>query len=126
MEARLWAVRSKLRSIPRAVWPIQNINPRRWGIFLMDVKGTEASVYMMKFGAHIPLSGSPFRHNPLTFPKLKKWQRAAALEVVLQYVQEGKVLGPFPGSTRICPLTGHPLVFYPSFVVPKSKPGCYR
>ena len=36
------------------------------------------------------------------------------------------MLGPFPGSTRCCPLTGHPLSFYPSFVVPKSKAGCYR
>ena len=26
----------------------------------------------------------------------------------------------------MCPITGHPLVFYPSFVVPKSKPGSYR
>ena len=39
---------------------------------------------------------------------------------------EGKVLGPFPGNTRFCPITGHPLFFYPSFVVPKSKPGSYR
>ena len=26
----------------------------------------------------------------------------------------------------MCPITGHPLVFYPSFVVPKSTPGSYR
>ena len=51
---------------------------------------------------------------------------AAALEVVYQYIQEGKVLGPFPGTTRLCPITGHPLVFYPSFVVPKSKLGSFR
>ena len=43
-----------------------------------------------------------------------------------QYVKEGKVLGPFPGTTRFCPITRRPLVFYPSFVVPKSKPGTYR
>ena len=42
------------------------------------------------------------------------------------YVKEGKVLGPFPGNTRTCPITGHPLVFYPSFVVPKSSLGSYR
>ena len=36
------------------------------------------------------------------------------------------MLGPFPADTRVCPLTGHPLFFYPSFVVPKSKPGAYR
>ena len=51
---------------------------------------------------------------------------AASLEVVYQYIQEGKVLGPFPGTTRLCPITGHPLVFYPSFVVPKSKLGSFR
>ena len=41
-------------------------------------------------------------------------------------MKEGKVLGPFPGNTRSCPITGRPLYFYPSFVVPKSKPGSYR
>ena len=46
--------------------------------------------------------------------------------MVYQYVKEGKMLGPFPGNTRICPITGHPLTFYPSFVVPKSKLGTYR
>ena len=92
----------------------------------MDVEGCRASVYMMKFGAYIPLSGMPFSHNPSTFPKLKKWQLAAALEVVYGYIQEGKVLGPFPGSARHCPITGHPLFFYPLFVVPKSKMGSFR
>lgn len=81
---------------------------------------------MMKFGAFIPLSGSPHRHDPKTFHKLKKWELAAALEVVHDYVKEGKVLGPFPADTRVCPLTGRTLFFYPSFVVPKSKPGAYR
>ena len=80
----------------------------------------------MKFGAHLPLSGRPFLNDPRAFPTLKKWQQAAALEVVYQYVKEGKVLGPFPGNTRSCPVTGRPLFFYPSFVVPKSKPGTYR
>ena len=75
----------------------------------MDVEGCAASVYMMKFGAYIPLSGMPFPHDPRTFPRLKRWQLAAALEVVYQYLKEGKVLGPFPGSTRICPVTEHPL-----------------
>ena len=93
----------------------------------MDVEGCKASVYMMKFfGAYIPLSGMPFSHDPHTFPRLKEWQLAAALEVVYQYIQEGKVLGPFPGSVRHCPITGRPLVFYPSFVVPKSKLGSFR
>ena len=92
----------------------------------MDVEGCKASVYMMRFGAYIPLSGMPFSHDPDTFPKLEKWQLAAALEVVNQYVQEGKVLGPFPGSVRQCPITGQPLFFYPSFVVPKSKLGDFR
>ena len=92
----------------------------------MDVEGCLASVYMMKFGAYIPLSGAPFPHDPRTFPQLKRWERAAALEVVFEYLKEGKVLGPFPGSMRFCPITGHPLYFYPSFVVPKSKPGTYR
>ena len=57
---------------------------------------------------------------------MQDWQQAAALEVVLQFVKVGKVLGPFPGTTRFCPITGKPLCFYPSFVVPKSKPGTYR
>ena len=51
---------------------------------------------------------------------------AAALEIVYKFVKEGKVLGPFPGDTRLCPVTGRPLVFYPSFVVPKSSLGSYR
>ena len=81
---------------------------------------------MMKYGAYISFNGMPFSHEPHTFPKLKEWQMAAALEVVYQYIQEGKVLGPFRGTTRLCPITGHPLVFYPSFVVPKSKLGSFR
>ena len=92
----------------------------------MDVEGSSSSVYMMKFGAHIPLSGSPFYHDPISFPRMKDWQKAAALEVILEFVTQGKVLGPFPGTTRFCPLTGYPLCFYPSFVVPKTKPGAYR
>ena len=51
---------------------------------------------------------------------------AAALEVVYSYIQEGKVLGPFPGDMRYCPISRQPLVFYPSFVVSKAKPGSYR
>ena len=81
---------------------------------------------MMRFGAYLPLSGRPFANDPSTFPRLKQWQLAAALEVVYQYLKEGKVLGPFPGHMRFCPVSGHPLFFYPSFVVPKSKPGTYR
>lgn len=48
------------------------------------------------------------------------------LEVVYQFIREGKVLGPFPGETRLCPMTGYPLYYYPSFVVPRSTPGSYR
>ena len=92
----------------------------------MDVAGRESSVYMMEHGAEIPLEELPFLHDPEYFPKMKEWQLAAALEVVFQFVKEGKVLGPFPGNTRFCPITGKPLCFYPSFVVPKSKPGTYR
>ena len=92
----------------------------------MDVNTCESSIFMMQNGAHIPLSGPPFRNDPLKFRGLPKWQQAAALEVVYQFIKEGKVLGPFPGDTRCCPVTGKPLFFYPSFVVPKSKPGAYR
>ena len=46
--------------------------------------------------------------------------------MVYGYIKEGKVLGPFPGNTTCCPITGRPLYFYPSFVVPKTKPGSYR
>ena len=81
---------------------------------------------MMKFGAHIPLTGMPFLHDPKSFPAWKDWQLAAALEIIYPFVKEGKVLGPLPGNTRFCPVTGKPLVFYPSFVVPKTKPGSYR
>ena len=45
----------------------------------MDTVGSESSVYMMKFGAHIPLTGRPFFHDPRKFPKLEDWQLAAAL-----------------------------------------------
>ena len=126
MAKRLRDIRGKLRSFPPVVWPNQNIDSDRWGLFLMDVQGCKASVYMMKFGAYIPLDGKPFPHDPLTFPRLKQWQKAAALEVVYNFLKEGKVLGPFPGDMRSCPITGQPLFFYPSFVVPKSKPGTYR
>ena len=64
----------------------------------------------MKFGAFISLSGRPHRHDPKTFHKLKKWELAVALEVVHDYVKEGKVLGPFPADTWVCPLTGRPLL----------------
>ena len=43
-----------------------------------------------------------------------------------EFIREGKVLGPFKGDTRYCPVTGNPLYFYPSFVVPKSSPGSFR
>ena len=92
----------------------------------MDVQGTQASAYMIKHGAYIPLCGKPFRNDPRFFSKLEKWQQAAALEVVYRFVREGKVLGPFPSHTRLCPITGQSLVFYPSFVVPKSTPGSCR
>ena len=92
----------------------------------MDVDGCHSSIFMMKFGAVIPLVGRPFFHDPATFPLMQKWQQAAALEVVYRFVKEGKVLGPFPGDTRFCPVTGKPLCFYPSFVVPKSTAGSYR
>ena len=81
---------------------------------------------MMKFGAFIPLDGAPFLNNPDRFPTLPDWQKAAALEVVYKFLEEGKVLGPFPGTIRSCPITGKPLFFYPSFVVPKTSPGTYR
>ena len=92
----------------------------------MDVDGCESSVYMMKFGAYIPMLGMPFPHDPKTFPIMPDWQLAAALPVIYNFVKEGKVLGPFPGNTRFCPVTGNPLFFYPSFVVPKSSKGSYR
>ena len=107
-------------------WPRQAIDPLRWGIFLMDVEGSTSSIYMMKYGAVIPMEEFPFQHDPACFPRMKEWQQAAALEVVYRFVKEGKVLGPFPGTTRFCPITAYPLCFYPSFVVPKSTPGSFR
>ena len=92
----------------------------------MDVEGCSSSIYMMKFGARIPLIDRPFFHDPDSFPRMQKWQQAVALEVVYEFVKEGKILGPFPGSKRFCSVTGKPLCFYPFFVVPKSKPGSYR
>ena len=35
-------------------------------------------------------------------------------------------MGPFPGKTRFCPITGQPLFFYLSFVVSKSTPSSFR
>ena len=126
VRARLQRIRRKLKDLERVVWPKQGLDSHRWGIFLMDVEDCTSSIYMMKYGAEIPLGGLPFLHNPNSFPRMKEWQQAAALEVVYRFVQEGKVLGPFPGTTRICPITGNPMCFYPSFVVPKSTPGSYR
>ena len=37
----------------------------------MDVVGCESSVYMMRFGAVIPILGRPFLNDPLSFPKMK-------------------------------------------------------
>ena len=37
----------------------------------MDVGNSDSSIYMMKYGAHIPLSAMPFRHDPVNFPRLK-------------------------------------------------------
>ena len=59
-----------------------NVDPERWGIFLMDVDGCESSIYMMKFGAYIPILGMPFPHDPRTFSKMSDWQLAAALPVI--------------------------------------------
>ena len=57
---------------------------------------------MMHFSAYIPLSGVPYYHSPESFLRLEKYQQAAALEVIYKFVLEGKVLGPLPGSTRVC------------------------
>ena len=55
----------------------------------------------------------PFLHDPESFPVLRDWQLAAALEVILPFVKEGKVLGPFPGNTRFCPISGKPFSLLP-------------
>ena len=125
-EIRLANIRRRLGKLKPTLWPRQNVCPDRWGIFLIDVKGCKSSIYMMRHGAFIPLVGRPFLNDPRTFPRMEVWQQAAALEVVYKFVKEGKVLGPLPGTTRCCPISGKPLYFYPSFVVPKSKPGSYR
>ena len=70
-KARLAKIRERLRDIRPRTWPRQNIDPARWGIFLMDVNGCEESIYMMKFGAFIPLAGHPFLNDPLNFPKME-------------------------------------------------------
>ena len=72
VKSRLKAIRHKLRTVAPSLWPKQNVNPRRWRIFLMDIEACEASVYMMKFGAHIPLDTIPYFHDPNTFPVLEK------------------------------------------------------
>ena len=77
----------------------------------MDVEGCSSPIYMMRFGARIPLINKPFFHDYESFPRMQKWQQAAALKVVYEFVKEGKVLGPFPGSTCFCPITGKPLCF---------------
>ena len=70
--ARLARIRAKLKSGGVTVWPKQNIDLERWGLFLMDVQGTQTSVYMMKHGAYIPICGRPFCHDPRSFSKLEK------------------------------------------------------
>ena len=70
---------------------------------------------MMRFGAHIPLTGVPFPHDPARFPKMKDWQKAAALEVIYRFVQEGKVLGPFQETARL-----------PGILSPFILPSWYR
>ena len=108
---RLDNIRQRLEKLKPTLQPCQNINPERWGIFLIDVRGCESSIYMMRFGAVIPLVGCPFLNDPLTFPRMEVWQQAAALQVVYKFVKEGEVLGPFPGTTRCCPISGKPLYF---------------
>ena len=99
--AKLAAIRAKLRAMAPVHWPNQKIDPERWGIFLMDVVGSRSSVFMMKYGAVIPLKDRPHLNNPELFPVMKKWQQAAALEVVHKYVKEENVLGAFPGNTSM-------------------------
>ena len=85
---RLESIRGKLAALKPTLYPEQKIDPNRWGIFLMDVKGCDSSVYMMKLEARIPLAGRPFRHDPSTFPRMEIWQQAAALEVVYILIKE--------------------------------------
>ena len=89
---RLESIRGKLAALKPTLFPKQNIDPDRWGVFLMDVEECDSSIYMMKFRAYIPLAGRPFRHDPSTFPRMKIWQQAAALEVVYKFVKEGKMI----------------------------------
>ena len=70
--SRLSAIRKKLKDCTPTTWPRPNINPVRWEKFLLDVQGCKSSIYMMKTGAYIPLSGKPFSHHPSTFPKLAR------------------------------------------------------
>ena len=60
-----------MNALRPVIWPKQGINANRWGIFLMDTRGCESSIYMMKFGAVIPLTGLPFLNDPEKFPKLE-------------------------------------------------------
>ena len=62
--AKLAAIRAKLRAMAPVHWPNQKIDPERWGIFLMDVVGSRSSVFMMKYGAVIPLKDRPHLNNP--------------------------------------------------------------
>ena len=66
------AIRQKLKSCQVRRYPVQNVDPEKWCLFLWDVAGSTSSIYMMKFGAHIPFSGKPFPNDPRKFPKLKK------------------------------------------------------
>ena len=98
------------------------MDPKRWRLFLWDVAGSASSIYMMKFGAHIPLSGKPFPHDPRKFPKLKKWQQAAALEIVYQYKgREGP--GTFPGEHLKLPHNKPTTLLLPLFRSPKVETG---
>ena len=54
MAARSASIPAKLNSGRITIWPKRNINPERWGLFLVDVEGTEASVYIIRHGAYIP------------------------------------------------------------------------
>ena len=70
-EVRLANIRRRLGKLKPTLWPRQNVCPDRWGIFLIDVKGCKSAIYMMRFGAFIPLVGRPFLNDPRTFPRME-------------------------------------------------------
>ena len=95
--------------------------------FLIDNEEARSSIYMTNFGVCL----YPWREDLLyiTTALFHGWKNGSyrlLWWLYTDFIKKGNALGQFPGNISTYPITGHPLLFYSSFVVPKFKSGSYR